>query len=73
MSALLIKAPASISQGDERKSNPKLIEEWSNDKAVRGHLTPRAILLMSNDDNVVPPVTNGVAYYTRMHQGWKRL
>ena len=54
--------------GDERKSNPKLVEEWSNDKAVRGHLTPRAILLMSNDDNVVPPVTNGVAYYTRMHQ-----
>lgn len=45
--------------GDERKSNPKSVEEWSNDKAVHGHLTPRAILLMSNDDNVVPPVTNG--------------
>ena len=54
--------------GEERKTNPKLVDEWSNDKAVRGHLTPRAILLMSNDDNVVPPVTNGVAYYTAMHK-----
>ena len=54
--------------GEERNTNPQLVKEWSNDKAVRGHLTPRAILLMSNDDNVVPPVTNGVAYYTAMHR-----
>ena len=54
--------------GDERKTNEKLVKEWSNDKAVRPHLTPRAILLMSNDDVTVPPVTNGVAYYTAMHK-----
>ncbi len=54
--------------GEERTTSPQLVKEWSNDKAVRGHLTPRAILLMSNDDNVVPPVTNGVAYYTAMHR-----
>ena len=54
--------------GAERNTNPQLVKEWSNDKAVCGHLTPRAILLMSNDDNVVPPVTNGVAYYTAMHR-----
>lgn len=54
--------------GEERKTNKQLVDEWSNDKAVRGHLTPKAILLMSNDDNVVPPVTNGVAYYTAMHR-----
>ena len=52
--------------GEERKINPQLVKEWSNDKAVRRHLTPRAIILMSSDDEVVPPVTNGVAYYSAM-------
>ena len=52
--------------GEERKSNPQLVKEWSNDKAVRRHLTPRAIILMSSDEEVVPPVTNGVAYYSAM-------
>lgn len=54
--------------GEARKTNPQLVKEWSNDKAVRNHLTPRAIVMMSNDDNAVPPVTNGVAYYTAMHK-----
>ena len=31
-------------------------------------VTPRVILLMSSDDKVVPPVTNGVAYYTAMNK-----
>ena len=52
--------------GEERKTNPKLVKEWSNDKAVRRHLTPPAIILLSSDDEVVPPVTNGVAYYSAM-------
>lgn len=52
--------------GEERNTNPQLVKEWSNDKAVRRHLTPRAIILMSSDDEVVPPVTNGVAYYSAM-------
>ncbi len=54
--------------GEERTTNPQLVKEWSNDKAVRRHLTPHAILMMSNDDSAVPPVTNGVAYYTAMHR-----
>ncbi len=54
--------------GEVRNTNPQLVKEWSSDKAVHNHLTPRAILLMSNDDNAVPPVTNGVAYYTSMHR-----
>ena len=54
--------------GDARLTDKNLVDEWSNDKAVRPHLTPRAIVLMSNDDNTVPPVTNGVAYYTAMHR-----
>lgn len=54
--------------GEERKTNDKLVEEWSNDKAVRPQVTPRVILLMSSDDKVVPPVTNGVAYYMAMNK-----
>ena len=54
--------------GEERKTNAKLVEEWSNDKAVRPQVTPRVVLLMSSDDKVVPPVTNGVAYYTAMNK-----
>ena len=52
--------------GEARKTNPQLVKEWSNDKAVRRHLTPPAIILLSSDDEVVPPVTNGVAYYSAM-------
>ena len=52
--------------GNEGVKDQKLVDEWSNDKAVRRHLTPRAIILMSSDDEVVPPVTNGVAYYSAM-------
>ena len=54
--------------GEARKNNPQLVKEWSNDQAVRNHLTPPAILMLSNDDDVVPPITNGVAYYTAMHK-----
>ncbi len=54
--------------GEERNTNPQLVKEWSNDKAVRSHLTPHAIVMMSNDDRAVPPLTNGVAYYTAMHK-----
>ncbi len=54
--------------GDARNDNPQLVKEWSGNQAVRSHLTPHAIVLMSNDDAVVPPVTNGVAYYQAMHQ-----
>lgn len=51
--------------GDLR-NDPKLQKEWSSDKAVRRHLTPPAFLVMANDDAAVPPVTNGVAYYSAM-------
>ena len=52
--------------GKEGVKDNKLVKEWSNDKAVRRHLTPPAIILLSSDDEVVPPVTNGVAYYSAM-------
>lgn len=52
--------------GEEGQKNPALVREFSTDKAVRRHLTPPAIIIMANDDRLVPPVTNGVAYYSAM-------
>ena len=54
--------------GEEGAKNQQLIKEWSSQNAVRSHLTPPAIILMANDDGAVPPVTNGVAYYTAMRR-----
>ena len=48
--------------GDAR-SDEKLVNEYSNDRQVRCHTTPPAIILLANDDRAVPPVANGVAYY----------
>ncbi len=47
-------------------SDKNMIREWSSDQAVRAHLTPRSIVILANDDHTVPPVTNGVAYYSAM-------
>ena len=54
--------------GEQGMKNPQLVKEWSNQNAVRSHLTPPAVILMANDDGAVPPVTNGVAYYTAMRR-----
>lgn len=53
--------------GDAR-GDQALQKEWSNFNAVRRHLTPPAIILLANDDRAVPPVTNGVAYYSAMRK-----
>ena len=52
--------------GEEGQKNPALVRDFSTQNAVRRHLTPPAIILMSSDDRLVPPVTNGVQYYTAM-------
>ncbi len=50
----------------EGRHDKELVKQFSNDKQVRCHTTPPAIILMANDDRAVPPVTNGVAYYSAM-------
>lgn len=50
----------------EGRYDKDLVKQWSSDRAVRRHLTPPAIILTANDDDLVPPVTNGVAYYSAM-------
>ncbi len=50
------------------KGDKNLVRMFSNQNAVRIHTTPPAIILLANDDGAVPPVTNGVAYYTAMRR-----
>ena len=54
--------------GENGVQDEKLVREWSSDKAVRRHLTPPAIVILANDDRVVPPSPNGAAYYSSMRQ-----
>ncbi len=51
--------------GEDQK-NPDMVRDFSTQNAVKRHLTPPAIILMSSDDRLVPPVTNGVEYYRAM-------
>ena len=54
--------------GDEGAKDERLVKEWSSQNAVVSHLTPPAIILTANDDGTVPPVTNGIAYYSAMRR-----
>ena len=52
--------------GDNQK-DPELVRLYSNQFQVKSHQTPPAILILSDDDNLVPPVPNAIAYYSAMH------
>ena len=52
----------------EQRTDKELVRQFSNQNAVVRHLTPPAIILTANDDRVVPPVTNGIAYYSAMRR-----
>ena len=52
--------------GEEGHKDPQLVKQYSTQNAVRRHLTPPAIIITANDDRLVPPATNAVAYYTAM-------
>jgi len=54
--------------GTEGQKDRNLVRQFSNFNAVRRHLTPPAIILLANDDRAVPPVTNGIAYYSAMRR-----
>ncbi len=54
--------------GKEGMKDEKLVKAFSNQNAVRSHLTPPAIILTASDDNAVPVLTNAVAYYTAMRR-----
>lgn len=50
------------------KDSTKVVNDFSNDKAVRKHLTPPAAVFLANDDDIVPILENGVAYFSAMHK-----
>ena len=52
--------------GDQQKDQD-LVRLYSNQFQVKSHQTPPAILILSDDDNLVPPVPNAIAYYSAMH------
>lgn len=54
--------------GEDGAKDEKLVKEWSNQNAVRSHLTPPAIIITAHDDGTVPPVTNAIAYYSAMRR-----
>ncbi|MCM1078719.1 MAG: alpha/beta hydrolase [Bacteroidales bacterium] len=43
-----------------------VMKQWSSDLAVRSSPAPPAVVMLANDDRTVPPVTNGIAYYSAM-------
>jgi acetyl esterase/lipase/lysophospholipase L1-like esterase len=45
-----------------------LVRDFSNETQVRVHLTPPCVIFLANDDVGVPPVENGVAYYSAMRK-----
>lgn len=53
--------------GDGR-ADKALVDEFSNDKQVRRHQTPPAFIVMAGDDRAVPPLTNGLPYYTALRR-----
>ncbi len=51
-----------------RKTNSVLVRRFSANMNVNHWGTPPAIVLLCSDDRIVPPVTNGIAYYSAMRQ-----
>ena len=51
--------------GDQQK-DPDLVRLYSNQFQVKAHQTPPAIIILSDDDSLVPPVPNAIAYYSAM-------
>lgn len=47
-------------------SNPTVIMKYSNETQVKKGITPATLILVSTDDELVPPVENSIAYYEAM-------
>ena len=51
----------------EQRDSEEMQQRYSSNLQVKSQLTPPAIILLANNDRGVPPVTNGIAYYSAMH------
>lgn len=54
--------------GKDGMENEQLVKQWSNQNAVRRHLTPPAVIFTASDDQVVPVVNNCLRYYESMRR-----
>lgn len=52
--------------GAEGQKDEALVRDFSTQNAVKKGETPPAIIIMSSDDALVPPLTNGLEYYKAM-------
>ena len=50
----------------EQRDSEEMQQRYSSNFQVKSQLTPPAIILLANNDRGVPPVTNGIAYYSAM-------
>ena len=50
----------------EQRDSEEMQQRYSSNLQVKSQLTPPAIILLANNDRGVPPVTNGIAYYSAM-------
>lgn len=51
-----------------KDADEETVREYSNELQVKTQVTPPAVILLANDDKGVPPLENGVAYYSAMHR-----
>lgn len=49
-------------------ANPDSIAFYSNEKHVKSHVTPPALIILASGDPIVQPVTNSIAYYSALRQ-----
>ena len=54
--------------GAEGQKDTALVRDFSTNLAVRQGETPPACIIMSSDDALVPPLTNGLTYYVAMKE-----
>lgn len=52
--------------GRDGQKDESLVRKYSTQNAVRRHLTPPAIIISGNNDQLVPFVTNGLEYFKAM-------
>ena len=50
----------------EQRDSEEMQQRYSSNLQVKSQFTPPAIILLANNDRGVPPVTNGIAYYSAM-------
>ena len=54
--------------GEEGHKDPQLVAQYSTQNAVKAGQTPPAVIVTAADDQLVPPLTNALVYFTAMRK-----